>query len=145
MTGITAAALRKRLGCPEMPNPLLKPKHKEIEPAVAKEEVEDLPEDIFTKPVVLSESKSSTLLKKGCYYSFQLQSLQLNSVYCCRIPSRQLSTNFFQFTNSSPLKDLYVADLANTTSANQNTVRIPSNIRYNCSLSKIFRVKIDFN
>lgn len=54
-TGISAAMLRKRIGLPEAPH--LKPKPKELEGVTAKEEVEELPDDIFTKPIQLTESK----------------------------------------------------------------------------------------
>lgn len=47
--------LRKRIGLPEAPH--LKTKPKELEGATAKEEVDELSEDIFTKPVNLTESK----------------------------------------------------------------------------------------
>lgn len=48
--------MRKRVGLPD-PYPLLKTKPKELDGAVAKEDVDDLPEDIFTKPVNLAECK----------------------------------------------------------------------------------------
>ncbi|CAG9864274.1 unnamed protein product [Phyllotreta striolata] len=55
-TGVTAAALRKRIGLPaDLTHPLLKSKPKEPEPMVARTEVEKLPDDIFTKPINLME------------------------------------------------------------------------------------------
>ncbi|KAJ3641470.1 hypothetical protein Zmor_027977 [Zophobas morio] len=55
-TGVTAAALRKRIGLPvDIQHSLLKAKPKEPEPAIAKEDVEDLPEELLTKPVNLTE------------------------------------------------------------------------------------------
>ncbi|KAH0809413.1 hypothetical protein GEV33_013378 [Tenebrio molitor] len=55
-TGVTAAALRKRIGLPaDIQHSLLKGKPKEPEPALAKEEVEDLPEELLTKPINLME------------------------------------------------------------------------------------------
>lgn len=54
-TGVTAAVLRKRIGLPEAPH--LKAKPKELEGAAAKEEVEELPEDLLVKPINLTESK----------------------------------------------------------------------------------------
>ncbi|RZC38608.1 dynactin subunit 4 [Asbolus verrucosus] len=55
-TGVTAASLRKRIGLPaDIQHSLLKTKPKEPEPVIPKEEVEDLPEDIFTKLVKLME------------------------------------------------------------------------------------------
>ncbi|XP_028131036.1 dynactin subunit 4 [Diabrotica virgifera virgifera] len=55
-TGVTAAALRKRIGLPaDLTHPLLKSKPKEPEPAKAETEVEKLPADIFTKPINLME------------------------------------------------------------------------------------------
>lgn len=54
-TGITASMLRKRVGLPDMPHPLLKTKPKEVAPSIAKEDVEELPQDIFTKQVNLRE------------------------------------------------------------------------------------------
>lgn len=54
-TGITAAMLRKRIGLPETPSPTTKPKPTELPGAVAKNELEGLPEDIFTKPINLTE------------------------------------------------------------------------------------------
>ncbi|XP_018322483.1 dynactin subunit 4 [Agrilus planipennis] len=54
-TGITASMLRKRIGLPDIPHPLLKPKPKEPEEAVAKEEVEEFPEELLTKPINLNE------------------------------------------------------------------------------------------
>ncbi|XP_060524280.1 dynactin subunit 4 [Cylas formicarius] len=53
-TGVTASALRKRLGLPDVPHTMLK-QPKPPESAVAKTEVEDLPDNIFTKPVNLLE------------------------------------------------------------------------------------------
>lgn len=47
--------LRKRVGLPDMPHPLLKTKPKEVAPSIAKEDVEELPQDIFTKQVNLRE------------------------------------------------------------------------------------------
>ena len=53
---MTAAALRKRIGLPvDIQHSLLKAKPKEPEPAIAKEDVEDLPEELLTKPVNLTE------------------------------------------------------------------------------------------
>lgn len=46
--------LRRRIGLPDVPNPLL-PKVKKIEPAVATEDVEQLPDSIFTTPVKLDD------------------------------------------------------------------------------------------
>lgn len=55
-TGVTAAALRKRIGLPaEIPNTYFKNKPKEPEPATPKVEVEPLPEDLLTKPINLME------------------------------------------------------------------------------------------
>lgn len=48
--------LRKRIGLPENPTNA-KPTTKQLDSATAREEVEGLPEDIFTKPVNLTESK----------------------------------------------------------------------------------------
>ncbi|KAK4883326.1 hypothetical protein RN001_006645 [Aquatica leii] len=54
-TGITASMLRKRIGWPDVPNPLLKAKPTELNnKAIAKEEVEEFPEDLLTSPVNLS-------------------------------------------------------------------------------------------
>ncbi|KAF5300149.1 hypothetical protein FQR65_LT09240 [Abscondita terminalis] len=53
-TGITASMLRKRIDFPDVPHPLLKSKPKELSKAVAKEEVEEFPEDLLTTPVNLS-------------------------------------------------------------------------------------------
>lgn len=53
-TGITASMLRRRIGLPDIPNPLL-PKVKKVEPAVASEDVEQLPEEIFVQPIKLEE------------------------------------------------------------------------------------------
>lgn len=58
--------IRKRVGLPEVPHPLLKTKPKELEGATAKEEVEELPEDIFIKPVNLTERRYIM-----CFTSFQ--------------------------------------------------------------------------
>ncbi|KAJ8971260.1 hypothetical protein NQ317_011619 [Molorchus minor] len=55
-TGVTAAALRKRIGLPaDLTHPMLKSKPKEPDPATAKTEVEQLPDDIFTEPINLME------------------------------------------------------------------------------------------
>nr|CAH7743499.1 unnamed protein product [Callosobruchus chinensis] len=55
-TGVTTAAIRKRLGLPaDMTNPMLKNKPKDPDPAKAKSEVEELPESIFTEPLNLTE------------------------------------------------------------------------------------------
>lgn len=55
-TGVTAAALRKRIGLPaDLTHPLLKSKPKEPEPAKAETEVKKLPDDIFTTPLNLME------------------------------------------------------------------------------------------
>ncbi|CAG9823358.1 unnamed protein product [Phaedon cochleariae] len=55
-TGVTAAALRKRIGLPaELTHPLLRSKPKEPEPAVAKTEVEKLPIELFTEPINLMD------------------------------------------------------------------------------------------
>ncbi|KAI4460369.1 dynactin p62 subunit [Holotrichia oblita] len=54
-TGLTAEMIRKRIGLTEPPNPLLKAKAKPLEGAVAKEEVEELPDNIFTQPIKLNE------------------------------------------------------------------------------------------
>lgn len=53
-TGVTASALRKRIGLPDIPHAMLK-KPKPPEPATAKAEVDELPDDIFTQPVNLLE------------------------------------------------------------------------------------------
>ncbi|XP_019868198.2 dynactin subunit 4 [Aethina tumida] len=59
MTGVTAAALRKRIGLPaDRTHPLLKSKPKKPEPAVAVEEVEELPDSIFTEPLNFLEVTS---------------------------------------------------------------------------------------
>lgn len=50
--------MRKRIGLPEAPH--LKAKPKELEGAVAKEEVEELSEDLLVKPINLTESKGPT-------------------------------------------------------------------------------------
>lgn len=47
--------LRKRIGLPDTPHPLSKPKSKFLEPQTAKTHVEILSDDIFTKPIKLSE------------------------------------------------------------------------------------------
>ncbi|CAH1960029.1 unnamed protein product [Acanthoscelides obtectus] len=58
-TGVTAAAIRKRLGLPaDMTHPMLKNRPKNPEPAKAKSEVEDLPDSIFTEPLNLAEIMS---------------------------------------------------------------------------------------
>lgn len=49
--------IRKRIGLTEPPNPLLKAKAKPLEGAIAKEDVEELPDNIFTQPIKLNESK----------------------------------------------------------------------------------------
>lgn len=49
--------IRKRIGLSETPNPLLKMKAKPFEGAVAKEQVDELPDSIFTQPIKLNESK----------------------------------------------------------------------------------------
>lgn len=55
---MTAAALRKRIGLPaDLTRAILKNKPKEPEPASAKGEVEELPEEVFTEPINLMESK----------------------------------------------------------------------------------------
>ncbi|KAG5879779.1 hypothetical protein JTB14_001796 [Gonioctena quinquepunctata] len=55
-TGVTAAALRKRIGLPaDLTHPLLKSKPKEPEPAKATTEVEKLPREIFTEPINLMD------------------------------------------------------------------------------------------
>lgn len=55
-TGVTAAALRKRIGLPaDLTHPLLKSRPKEPEPMIAQTEVEKLPDDIFTKPINLMD------------------------------------------------------------------------------------------
>ncbi|XP_018565105.1 dynactin subunit 4 [Anoplophora glabripennis] len=55
-TGVTAAALRKRIGLPaDLTHSMLKNKPKEPEPATAKSEVEELPEELFTEPINLME------------------------------------------------------------------------------------------
>lgn len=54
-TGVTAAALRKRIGLPDVPHPLLKSKPKMPEQIATVEEVEDLPQDLLTKPLNLFE------------------------------------------------------------------------------------------
>lgn len=46
--------LRRRIGIPDVPNPLL-PKVKKVEPAIASEEVEELPEELLLNPVKLDE------------------------------------------------------------------------------------------
>lgn len=46
--------LRRRIGIPDIPNPLL-PKVKPIEPSIASEDVEQLPEEIFTQTLKLDE------------------------------------------------------------------------------------------
>lgn len=53
-TGVTASALRKRIGLPDIPHAMLK-KPKPPEPAVAKAEVDELPDSIFTEPIKLME------------------------------------------------------------------------------------------
>lgn len=60
-TGLTAAMIRKRVGLPELPQ--TPPKHsiKDVPPAVAKEELEELPADIFTKQLNLEEGMSLIL------------------------------------------------------------------------------------
>ncbi|CAH0553048.1 unnamed protein product [Brassicogethes aeneus] len=59
ITGVTAAALRKRIGLPaDRTHPLLKNKPKKPDNAVAVEEVDDLPEELFTEPVNLLEVTS---------------------------------------------------------------------------------------
>ncbi|KRT81399.1 hypothetical protein AMK59_5019, partial [Oryctes borbonicus] len=54
-TGLTAEMIRKRIGLTESPNPLLKAKAKPLEGATAREEVEELPESIFTESIKLNE------------------------------------------------------------------------------------------
>lgn len=55
---MTAASLRKRIGLPpETHHSRLKAAARKPEPVLGKEEVEGLPEDIFTKPVNLMEGK----------------------------------------------------------------------------------------
>lgn len=46
--------LRRRIGVPDVPNPLL-PKVKKVEPGVASEDVEQLPEELLSKPIKLDE------------------------------------------------------------------------------------------
>ncbi|KAK5650079.1 hypothetical protein RI129_001113 [Pyrocoelia pectoralis] len=53
-TGITASMLRKRVGLPDVPHPLLKSKPKEPTKAIATEDVEPFLEDLLTQPVNLS-------------------------------------------------------------------------------------------
>lgn len=54
---MTASALRKRIGLPDIPHAMLK-KPKPPEPAVARADVDELPDDLFSEPVNLMESKS---------------------------------------------------------------------------------------
>lgn len=54
-TGVNAAIARKRAGLPEVPS--IKPTIKEVEPAIAKEEIEGLPLDIFTEVLDLNKGK----------------------------------------------------------------------------------------
>lgn len=56
-TGVTASALRKRIGLPDIPHAMLK-RPKLPDPAVAKSEVDGLPDDIFTSSVNLMEVTS---------------------------------------------------------------------------------------
>ncbi|XP_066140454.1 dynactin subunit 4 [Euwallacea fornicatus] len=51
-TGVTASALRKRIGLSDIPHAMLK-KPKMPEPAIARSEVEELPDEIFNTPVSL--------------------------------------------------------------------------------------------
>lgn len=60
--------MRKRIGLPEAPH--LKTKVKELDGAVAKEEVEELPEDLFIKPINLTESKMQNEKKKSILKPF---------------------------------------------------------------------------
>lgn len=60
--------MRKRIGLPEAPH--LKTKPKELEGATAKEEVDELPDDIFTKPVNLTESMIITFFFVTFFSSF---------------------------------------------------------------------------
>lgn len=61
-TGVTAAALRKRIGLPpDFTHPMLKNKPKVPEPAKAKTEVEELPDTLFTEPINLMERELITL------------------------------------------------------------------------------------
>ncbi|GLV37403.1 Dynactin 4 p62 subunit [Carabus blaptoides fortunei] len=54
-TGLTAAMIRKRVGLPELPQSALKPNDTSVSASVAREHVEGLPDDIFTKPLNLIE------------------------------------------------------------------------------------------
>lgn len=68
MTGVTAAALRKRIGLPaDRTHPLLKSKPKKPEPAVAVEEVEELPDSIFTEPLNFLEGILWYIYIGNCY------------------------------------------------------------------------------
>ncbi|XP_065156233.1 dynactin subunit 4 [Atheta coriaria] len=53
-TGITAAMIRKKLGIPDVPNPHLKNKINEAEPAIPHEDVDELPEELLTQPIILT-------------------------------------------------------------------------------------------
>lgn len=57
-TGVTAAALRKRIGIPE-DKPLMKPKNtfEMASPSIAQETFDDFNEDILTKPLNMMECK----------------------------------------------------------------------------------------
>lgn len=74
-TGLTAAMIRKRVGLPELPQ--APPKHsiKDVPPAVAKEEVEGLPADIFTKELNLEEV--STLEQRHLQPEWQPENVNL--------------------------------------------------------------------
>lgn len=56
--------LRKRIGVADTPHPLLsKVRPKPFVPAQAKEDIPELPEDIFTKPVNLTEGTTLIIIK----------------------------------------------------------------------------------